>query len=204
MVFQTSMRSPDMPRTMRFLVSNGTIGTRNLRDRLGRLSGARHSDQNANPLAKRDKFRQGSDLHFLHHPVAMGLDRAFGRAQRVGDLLVGLAANDMFEDFPLARRQCRDMSANDVQLALQATRRFMMRYSPLNGVKKVVRRYGLGQKILRARLDGPHRGRNIGITGEKHDRQRRAELAQATLELRTAQSRYPHVEQNAAQCAFTR
>ena len=78
-------------------------------------------------LGKGDKFRQGSDLHFLHHPLAMGLDRALGRAQRVGDLLVGLAANNKLEDFPLARRQCRDMSANDVQLVLQATRRFMMR-----------------------------------------------------------------------------
>jgi len=96
------------------------------------------------------------------------------------------------------------MSANDVQPALKPARRFMTRYSPFNCVKKLVRRYGLGQKILRTRLDGPHRGRNIGIAGEKHDRQGRAELAQATLELRTAQSRYSHVEENAAQFTFAR
>jgi hypothetical protein len=55
------------------------------------------------------------DLHFLHHPVAMGLDCPFGGAQRIGDLLVGLAANDEVEDFALARRQCRDMNTDGVR-----------------------------------------------------------------------------------------
>jgi hypothetical protein len=90
------------------------------KDRLGSLPGSRR--KNADPLGEGHKFRQGLDLHFLHHPVAMGLNGTFGPAQRAGDLLVGVAANDKFEDFPLARRQCRDMSANHVQLALQATR----------------------------------------------------------------------------------
>jgi len=35
------------------------------------------------------------DLHFLHHPVAMGLDGAFGPADCAGNLLVGVAANDI-------------------------------------------------------------------------------------------------------------
>ena len=75
-----------------------------------------HISQNSGPLGKGNQFGKRLDLQLLHHPVAMGLDRAFGRAQCVGDLLVGLAANDEFEDFALARRQLRDMSANDVQL----------------------------------------------------------------------------------------
>src|SRR6267154_6803480 len=37
-------------------------------------------------------------------------------------MLVGAAANDKVENLPLARRQCRDMSANDIQLALQTNR----------------------------------------------------------------------------------
>jgi hypothetical protein len=44
---------------------------------LGRLSGSRH---NADPLGKRYKFRQGPNLHLLHHPVAMGLDGTFRTA----------------------------------------------------------------------------------------------------------------------------
>jgi hypothetical protein len=35
---------------------------------------------NADPFGKGDKFRQGLDLHFLHHPMAMGLDRPLGPA----------------------------------------------------------------------------------------------------------------------------
>jgi hypothetical protein len=80
----------------------------------------------------------------------------------------------------------------------------MMRDSPFNRVKKVVRRYGLGQEILRTSLDGPHGGQNIGMTGEKNDRQDRAKLAQANLKFRTAQSRYPHVEENTAGFDFSR
>ena len=144
------------------------------------------------------------DLHLLHHPVAMGLDRAFGRAQCVGDLLVGLAANDELEHFPLARRQRRDMGTDDVELVFSGRAPPGDAPSPARCAKKLLRRYGLGQEILRARLDGPHRGRDIGITGEKHDRQGRAEFAQASLKLRTAQSRYPHVEKNAARFTFVR
>jgi hypothetical protein len=46
-------------------------GTCRLEMPLGCLSGSR--GKNADPLGKRDKFRQGLDLHFLHHLVAMGL-----------------------------------------------------------------------------------------------------------------------------------
>src|SRR5882762_5540951 len=92
-------------------------------------------------------------------------------------MLVSAAANDKVENLPLARRQCRDMSANDVQLALQATRHFMMRNRSRNCPKKIVRRYGLGQKIIRTRLDGPYRGRNIEVTTEEYDRQQPSSLS---------------------------
>jgi hypothetical protein len=118
----------------------------------------------------------------------MGLDGTFGPAHRAGDLLVSVAANYKVENLPLARRQCCDMSANDVQLALQATSRFVMCKGPFNCTKKVVRRYGLGQKVIRTRLDGPHRGRDVGMAGEEYDRQRRTEFAQALLQFRTTQS----------------
>jgi hypothetical protein len=53
-------------------------------------------------------------------------------------VLIGLAANDKLKDFPLARGQSRDTSANHIQLNLQATRHFMTRHRPLDRVKKVV------------------------------------------------------------------
>src|SRR6267142_3636818 len=107
--------------------------------RLGGLSAAGRAVQDASSFSKGNQFSQRMDLHFLHYPVAMGLDRAHGCAQCAGDVLVGVAANDKCEDFPLARRQCRDMSANDVQFALQATRHFMMRNRPLDCLKKNMR-----------------------------------------------------------------
>jgi hypothetical protein len=85
---------------------------KNRTNSLGCLSVGRRKD--ADSLGERHKFRQGSDLHFLHHPVAVGFNGPLGRAQRVADLLVGLTANDKLEDFALARRQRREMPANDV------------------------------------------------------------------------------------------
>src|SRR5882757_6272109 len=119
-------------------------------------------------------------------------------------MLVGAAANDKVENLPLARRQCRDMGANHVELALQATRHFMMRNRSRNCPKKIVRRYGLGQKIIRTRLDGPYRGRNIKVTTEEYDRQRRTEFAQPRLEFRTAYPRHPDVKDNTAWDTFAR
>jgi hypothetical protein len=99
---------------------------------LSRLARSRH---NADPLGKGHKFRQGPNLHFLHHPVAMGFDGTLGTTQRAGDVLVGVAANDTVENLPLAPRQCCDQSANHVQFALQAKRHSMMRNRPLNCVQ---------------------------------------------------------------------
>ena len=105
---------------------------------LSRLSGTRQISQNSGPLGKRNQFGKGLDLQLLHHPVAMGLDRALGRAQYVGNLLVGLAANDKIEDLALARRQRRDMSTHDVKLASLAARCLMVSQSPFNCTKKLL------------------------------------------------------------------
>jgi hypothetical protein len=53
---------------------SGTAGWRCL----GRLSRSRR--KNADAFGKGNEFSQGLDLHFLHHPVAMGLDGALGPA----------------------------------------------------------------------------------------------------------------------------
>ena len=76
--------------------------------------------KNAGPLGKRHKFRQGPNLHFLHDPVAMGLDGTLGATQRASDLFVDVAANDKLENFPLAWRQSPDTGAHAVQFALQS------------------------------------------------------------------------------------
>ena len=37
---------------------------------LGRLSAIGHSVKDADPLGQRHQFRQGMDVHLLHHPVS--------------------------------------------------------------------------------------------------------------------------------------
>ena len=91
--------------------------------------------------------------------------------------LLSLAANDKVENLPLARRQCRHMSANHIQLALQGSRHFMMRDRPLDRPKQIIRRYWLGQNVSRTRLDGLYRDWNIEIASEENDWQRRTESA---------------------------
>jgi hypothetical protein len=78
-----------------------------LRNSSSRRSVTGRTAQNADPLGEGGKFGQGLNLHFLDHPLAVGFDCAFGRAQRARDLFVGLAANDKLEDLPLARRVSR-------------------------------------------------------------------------------------------------
>src|ERR1700675_2951095 len=67
-----------------------------------------------------------------------------------------------------------------------------------DGTKQLIGRYRLGQKIVGARLDRLHGGRDIGIAGQKHDRQRQTEFAEAALQLRAAQTWYPDIKENAA------
>ena len=51
-------------------------------------SAASGSRRNADPHGKGYKFRQGVGLHFLHHPVAVGLDGALSTAQLAACLLM--------------------------------------------------------------------------------------------------------------------
>ena len=49
------------------------------------------------------------------------------------------AENDKFKDLTFVRRQCREMTASDVLLALQFARRFMMRNRPFDCGKQFMR-----------------------------------------------------------------
>jgi hypothetical protein len=57
------------------------------------------------------QLRQRLHPQLLHDAVAMRLDRALGRAELVGDLLVELAAHHQREHLALARRQRRHQRA---------------------------------------------------------------------------------------------
>src|SRR5437868_8827348 len=132
-----TIQALDMHRATILLLSNGTItAAKMLRNWLGCLSATRHTARDADTFGKGDEFSQRLNLHFLHDPVAVSLDRALRGTQRSSGMLVGLAANNEFEDFPLAWRQFGEVSANHVQPDLPVTRHFMTRYSPFDCSKK--------------------------------------------------------------------
>src|SRR6478752_586408 len=100
----------------------------------------------------------------------MRFDGPLGRSKRVADLLVEFAANDEFEDLPLARRQRSEASANAVQGALLIAPCSLICERLLKGAKQFVALYRLIEKVVRACLQRPHDGRSVGITSEKNDR----------------------------------
>ena len=72
----------------------------------------------------------------------------------------------------------------------------------LNGVQQLIRSHRLHQEVLGARLDGLHRGGNVGVTGKEDDRQGRPEFAKTHLQLGAAQVRDANVKKDAAGLAF--
>ena len=148
------------------------------------MAGIKHTE----PLRDRNQFGEGMHLHLLHHLVAMCFHGALGRSQLMGDLLVDLAADDQIENLPLSRRQGRYEPAKGIELVplMRATRSAPWR---ARSRRSVVRRCRLGQEILGAGLDGPHRRRRVGIPGNEHDRQDRTSLDEAALQFKAAQAR---------------
>ena len=93
--------------------------------------------------------------------------------QRAGNLLVGVAANDKFEDFPLAWRQSPETGAHDVHFVLLDRVVFGGVRKPFQSRERGLSDdYWLGQEVIRTRLDGLHGGGNVGIASEEYDRQR--------------------------------
>ena len=58
----------------------------------------------------------------------------------------------------------------------------------LNGIQEGLLLERLRQEVHRARLDRPHRGRNIGVAGEKDDREVRPNLGQLLLQVESRDS----------------
>src|SRR5262249_27057762 len=129
---------------------------------------------------------------------------ALGGTQLRRDLLVDLALHHPLEDLPLARRQRVEQFTQRIELLLLSARRYVLHQRLLDHAEQILRRHWLGEKVLRARLDGPHSRRNVGVAGQEDDRHRGAELAQAILQIRSAQTRDAHVEKNASGLALVR
>jgi hypothetical protein len=89
-------------------------------------------------LRDRDELRQRLYVGLLHDLLTVRLDRAFGRAQFMRDLLVDLASNDELENLSFARRQCRNMGSHRVQLVSLITHGLMTRQRTLNRLQQIL------------------------------------------------------------------
>lgn len=154
--------------------------------------------QKSEPLGDGDQLGQGRHLHLCHHLVPMRLYGALGGSKLVSDLLIDLPAHDEVEDLSLASRQRRQTSTKRIQLALLAAHHLLSNQCALDRVDQLFRRYWFGQKVFRAGLDRANSRCGISMPCQEHDRQRRRSLGEARLQLRAAQARNLHVEQDAA------
>jgi len=130
--------------------------------------------------------------------MSVRLDRPFCRAQFKCNLFVDPASNHQSENLPLTRGQRSNMSAQDVQLALELSRSVMPSYRAFNCREQYVGCHRLDQKIFRSGLHRLHDCVDIVAGGNKNNWERRTGFVQTTLELRAAQSGYTDIEKKAA------
>jgi hypothetical protein len=133
-----------------------------------------------------DEFRKGLNLHLLHHSMAMSFDGSYRCPQLVCDLLVDLASNDKVENLSFPRGQKPYQASETIQLAKLTSPGLLKSERAFDGADELIGGDRLGQDVLGAGLDCLHRGRNIGVAGQKDDRQGRAEIDQPGLQVRAA------------------
>src|SRR5262249_58911545 len=133
----------------------------------------------------------------LHHLVPVSLDGALGRSQLQRNLLVDLALDDKLEDLMFARRQGVNLGTKRIEFFPGTSHALVTCDGMLDRGIQLLPWDRLGQKIVGAGLDNLHRGWDVRVACQENDRQRRTEFTQPHLQLRTAQSRYPDIEQNA-------
>ena len=70
--------------------------------------------------------------------------------------------------------------------------------SLLDRTEQLVDVHGLGQKVQRPGLDGPHRHRNVAVTGQEDDRDLHVSPDELLLQIESAEAGQLHVEDQTA------
>jgi hypothetical protein len=81
------------------------------------LFGASGCLKNPQPFRNRDELRKGSNLHLLHHSMAMSFNGPYRRPQLGCNLFVDLASNNKFENLSFPRGQEPREATETIQLA---------------------------------------------------------------------------------------
>ena len=129
----------------------------------------------------------------------MDLHRDFADADFRGGLLVHEAGTHQTHNLLLALAEPLELGAQPRRFfVLLTTRPIGVERNP-NGIEKVLFTQWLGEELDRAGLHGFHRHRNIAMTGNEDDRGVDLRPRQFGLEIETAQSRQPDIQNQAAQ-----
>ena len=128
----------------------------------------------------------------------MHFDGSFRCAQRISDLLVGLAANQLREDFLLTRCKAGKKRAQCGNPSVLLSHLLVPDEGAPDRLQQFLFQYRFGKEVFRARLDRPHRYRNVAMTGYEDDGQPASELGELILQLRPAQAGHLHIQQNTA------
>ncbi len=127
----------------------------------------------------------------------MQFDRPLRGTQLMGNLLVQLAANQHREDFVLARRQARQAQPQGGDPAFLLAHLLIADQRTGDRRQQPLLLDRLGQEILRTGLDRLHGRRNIPVAADEDDGQPASQRGEAILQLRSAQARHLHVQQDA-------
>src|SRR5215467_1263941 len=144
------------------------------------------------------KLRKRLDLKFLHHIVPMHLDGSFRCAQRISDLLVRLAANQLREDFLLTRCKAGKKRAQCGHPSVLLSNFIVPDEGAPDRLQQFLFQYRFDKEVFCARLDRLHRHRNVAMTGYEDDGQPASEHCELILQLRSAQAGHLHIQQNTA------
>src|SRR5215813_10740447 len=108
----------------------------------------------------------------------MHFDGSFRCAQRVSDLLVGLAANQLREDFLLTRCKAGKKRAQSGNPSVLLSHLLVPDEGAPDRLQQFLFQYRFGKEVFRARLDRLHRHRNVAMTGYEDDGQPASELGE--------------------------
>src|SRR5271167_1381045 len=127
----------------------------------------------------------------------MDLYRDFAVPELKGYLLVEHARNHQTHHLTLASSQRVVAFSQLHKFTLLLASRPVALQGLVDRIQQVLVPEGLGEELDRARLHGPHRHRNIPVTGDENDGNPDARVSQFALKVQATDARKSHVQDQA-------
>jgi len=154
--------------------------------------------QDPHPFDQAGELRQRLDVHLVHHPGAVDLDRLQRRAELVGGLLVEPSGDDAVEDLALARRQAREPLPADDQVGVLTAKDAVGLDRLGDAREELLAVDRLAEEVARAAAHRADDRRRVAAAGQEDDRQRHPGLDEAPLHLEAVDVGHRKIEDHAA------